>query len=122
MTFAVPEKPRNVTHSLTITESTEYLVNASISWLLPCNTNGELKHFEVMVIGTPTFEEAENVTNIKAEVATNTNIENVSYEYVIENINASYSYSITVNAVLTDDTKGEEQEISFVSPDGCKLK
>lgn len=115
-----PEGPREVNYSLDIAQSTEYLVNVSVTWLLPCNTNGELDHYELTITGSPTFEENENATVIQDQVERNSDIESISYEYVIQNINASYSYNVTVNAVLTDGTRGETQATSFVSPDGCK--
>lgn len=117
--LSVPEKPRDITYSLDIAQSTDYLVNVTITWLLPCNTNGELDHFEITITGTPNFEETET-TVITATVERNTNIENISYEYLLEHINASYSYNVSINAVLIDGIEGEVAEVDFISPDGCK--
>lgn len=119
--FTAPEKPRDVSYSLDIVQSTDYLVNVTVTWLLPCNTNGELDYFEIIIAGAPTFEETENITVITDTVAKNSDITKVSYEYVIQNIEASYSYNISVNAVLTDGIKGEPQQLDFISPDGCKF-
>lgn len=94
-------------------------MNVSIAWLLPCNTNGELNHFEITITGTPTFEETE-VTIITDTVNRNSDIEDVSYEYIIQHINASYSYNISIHAVLVDGIEGESDQLGFISPDGCK--
>lgn len=118
--FSAPEKPRDVTYSLDIAQSTDYIVNVSVVWLLPCNTNGELSHFEITTTGTPTFEDPEVIVTTDI-IERNSNITDVSYHYIINHINASYSYKIVINAVLVNGLKGEIEQLDFISPDGCKL-
>lgn len=85
---------------------------------MPCNTNGELEYFLLVINGTPTFERAESFYE-NINITRNSIIEDTAYEYTISKIRAAYEYNISVLAVLDDGTEGDSVEIYFISPDGC---
>lgn len=91
---------------------------------MPCNTNGELDHFILIVNGIPTFTSDDQYHPSFQEnftVQSNDPIENIVYQYSLNNILASYQYSITIVPVLVNGVEGESEEVTFTSPDGCKL-
>lgn len=117
----VPEKPRNLTYIYEVESGTTiYNATVTINWFLPCNSNGNIRGFNLFINGTPTYEGAEGTFDV-VTVSPNIDISDTYYEYPIYNINASYEYTVLVLAVLDDDTEGEVENVTFISPDGCKF-
>lgn len=121
--YTAPEKPQNISQRIEIEDIFDYNVTATLSWLLPCNTNGELDHFMLVISGAPTYTTNEINTEIQENITVGRNdpIENITYEYSVSNIRGSYNYSVLILAVLNNGMEGEYEEIVFTSPEGCKL-
>lgn len=85
-----------------------------MSWNMPCNTNGKIESFEIVVDGSYTLNHSIRDYNISYISAT----EDEKYYSIIELMPAS-SYKIKIRANGINKT-GEFFEDSLVTDDNCK--
>lgn len=112
---AQPEPPEELSSSYEEFDLTDYNVTATISWDVPCEVNGVLSHFKVVVEGQSTYDDGSDKQEVKVE-----NTGDFSFS-LTHSLKAAYDYQFTIRNVLGNELESVDAEIGLLAPDGCKL-
>lgn len=95
-----------------------YNAYVSITWMLPCNTNGNLTNFSWELLEIP-FEGIQN-ESLKGTIGPNQPITNETYGLWFSNLGARSNCSFTLTPFVDGgQISGDEVVQNFVMPDGC---
>lgn len=115
LTFSESGPPRNVTTLIDNTLSANYNATLLVTWLLPCDINGELKNFAWELDGHSKEGETDKRTDTIEGYP-----EDDTYSLMIPNLKPGFNYTITIAAYTgIDPIQGEVFTENFSSPDGC---
>lgn len=112
---AKPDTPSVLNYRHEEHDLTDYNVTGIISWSVPCETNGALSHFRIIIEGISTYDERNEKDEIDVE-------DTGEFSFIIEwPLQAAFNYSILIATILNDTSlQSDDAEISFLAPDGCK--
>lgn len=114
--MAQPEPPIILDYQHEEYDLTDYDVKGIVNWKAPCEKNGELSHFRVIIEGTSTYDD--EIENDTVEFLIDTNQFNFTFE---RSLKAAFNYTYRVASVLTETSlQSDNAEITFLAPDGCK--
>lgn len=112
---AKPNPPVVLGYSHEAHDLTNYNVTGFISWSAPCEANGFLSHFRVLIEGSSTYDNESESDEIEVE-------DHGAFNFTIQrSLKAAYNYTFLVVTVLNDTTlQSDDTEITLLAPDGCK--
>lgn len=112
---AQPGPPMSLDYSLEEHDLTDYNVDGIITWSAPCEVNGVLDYFRVIVDSSSTYDDGSENYEDREEAN-----ESVFHFSIQRPLKAAYNYSFFVATVLRDSALiSDDVETSFVTPDGC---
>lgn len=111
---AQPDPPTALSTTYEEYDLTNYNVIATINWNVPCEVNGILSHFKLVIEGNSTYT---NETERFEREVLNVGEFSVSAEHSLQ---AAYNYIFSIINVLENDLESENSEITLLAPDGCK--
>lgn len=112
---AEPKSPRDLSASYEEFDLTNYNVTSLISWSLPCEINGILSHFKLVIRGDSTYDEGKEAEN--EEYIPNDGQFTFATNYALK---AAYNYTFSVANVLNNTLESVSSEVILLAPDGCK--
>lgn len=114
---AQPEPPTNLSSSYEEYDLTNYNVTSTISWRVPCEVNGVLSYFKLIIEGDSTYDDGTE----RREV----NITNTGLEFAfsdLHSLKAAYNYTFLVANVLDNGLESVGSEVSLLAPEGCMFE
>lgn len=118
---AASKQPENVQWIITeIQESNNVKNSLSLSWDMPCNTNGPVSYFQINLFGS--YEYNETVMDNRAF---NESITVGDYNFNLEilDLMAASNYQLSLFAINVDGVEGEAYyNDSLVTKENCKRK
>lgn len=117
---AASKQPENVQWIITeIQESNNVKNSLSLSWDMPCNTNGPVSYFQINLFGS--YEYNETVMDNRAF---NESITVGDYNFNLEilDLMAASNYQLSLFAINVDGVEGEAYNDSLVTEENCKRK
>lgn len=119
--FVESEPPRDVT----LAESNElgeiYNASCALQWLTPCNSNGILKHF-LLVVTRTSLEDPTDIFTEKEEIPFDPKED--FYYAIIWNLLPLNTYEFSLTPIAEDnetEIMGQSYTTKYESPDGCML-
>lgn len=112
--FLASLKVREISNSFENIEGRNYNVSTTFTWLLPCNTNGELQRFNWHLVGISTVDSTRDEQEGDVPFG--------NYSLLISELRPLHLYKFGIMAIVVEgdeEISGEENSLLFESPDGC---
>ncbi|KAK9721424.1 TM proximal of protein tyrosine phosphatase, receptor type J [Popillia japonica] len=106
-------KVREISNSFENIEGRNYNVSTTFTWLLPCNTNGELQRFNWHLVGISTVDSTRDEQEGDVPFG--------NYSLLISELRPLHLYKFGIMAIVVEgdeEISGEENSLLFESPDG----
>ncbi|KAI4463580.1 cytokine receptor [Holotrichia oblita] len=111
-----PEIPRDVKLVINNTLGSVYEAVLTITWLLPCNTNGDLAYFYWKLNGHSIENETDTV-NHEGRIHPSAE-DSDTFQLILENLQPVFHYNFSISTCITDEICGESYSTHFTTPDG----